>query len=190
MEAVPTLVNKWALQKFPYEDVEAKKMIPRKRITKPILIDSRDRDTSVYASGNHFMVTLPVELTNVKSISLARIFVPQKAPHTYIVMTIDNVMSQSIIQPVEAAQMRASTVGIVSIDTTGGATYRDYSSGEEILPYMSFFNNLGRVRQMEISLWGYGGVGNAPVRYPLANSTAAAENYWAILSVETEMNWT
>lgn len=154
-------------------------IIPRSApYLKRIFVDSRNRDTTIYPSANHFMISLPTPVKNVKSIILTSMSVANVGADRWVCIAFKLPGADGVIQDRFSGQFPAGSLGVMPL--TNGAAYSDYAAGVyddtvklEMETPMTFQN-------FEIFLYGYGGPMVAPVLYALPDEggVPAVGNNW------------
>lgn len=166
---------------------------------KRILIDSRNRDVTLYPNANSFVQTLPVPIRAVKSVTLtdARIPVVDPAAYLYSVVCLPDLSGGDLINTRESSQYVPGALAVVPmIPSYAGAAHTYYSS----FPGQKMGGSGGGWRlefpmgitlsQLRVQIHVYSGAGSSTL-LPIVDVTPAnrvfASNLYITLEIEHDV---
>ncbi len=165
---------------------------PTKTVISKLFVESRNRDVGVYPSANHFMVSLPSTIKNVKSITLSSFSVPNIGNNKWVCVAMKIPGAEGVIQDRFAGQLPSGSLGVVDLES--GGAYTIYGAGIYDSDVKLLTPEGVNLQEIEISLYAYGGNRQQPILYPLLDEVVGVElaigqNWHAIFTIEYELSW-
>lgn len=165
---------------------------PNKKVVTKLFVESRNRDVDLYPSANHFTVSLPSTIKNVKAIWISSFSIPNLGNHKWVCVSLKIPGANGVIQDRTSGQFPSGSLGVVPL--TSGEAYTDYGSGTYDGALRLDMPDGITLQEIDITIYAFGGTRQPPVHYPLLDEVsgvelAIAQNWHATFAVEYELSW-